>query len=86
MANTNASSQKASQGLNGASKVDPHADSLESLRAEIVGMRQALAHAEAERDRYLQAIYADERARLQVEDVDFAELERTSAGPVELME
>jgi hypothetical protein len=59
---------------------------LEQAEAECEKLRNALARCEAERDHYLKAVYASERAKLHVVDVDFAELEKAAAGPVETIE
>jgi hypothetical protein len=71
---------------NGNSEVERLSLLVQQLESECDRLRQALARSEAERNHYLKAIHAYERARIELEDVDIAELERSSAGPVELIE
>ena len=59
------------------------------LQGECDNLRRSLARTEEERDAYLKAVYAYERAKLadlRVEDVDIHALEKSSAGTVEMLE
>jgi len=56
------------------------------LQVEIATLRQSLAKVEAERDLYLKAVYSNARGTLHFEDVDIAELEKSSAGPLQTLE
>jgi hypothetical protein len=58
----------------------------EQAQAECERLRNALARCEAERDHYLKAVYAAERAKLHSFDVDIGELEKAAVGPVETIE
>src|SRR4051794_14520410 len=59
---------------------------VKNLQQECAMLRQSLAKVEAERDLYLQAVYANARATLHFEEIDIPELEAASAGPVEPLE
>ena len=86
MANIQKTGEAPLQGSNGDPDMERLAAQVKQLQTECEKLRQSLARTEAERDHYLKAIYAYERAKLEFEDIDIAELEKASAGPVELIE
>jgi hypothetical protein len=53
------------------------------LKAEGGKLREALAKAESEREAYRQLFLAEARERREFADVDYDDMERMSAGPVE---
>lgn len=74
------------QPANGSADREQLTNLVAELREECANLRQALAKVQEERDLYLRAVYAHARETLELEDIDIAELERTSAGPVELID
>jgi hypothetical protein len=84
------SSQTQSQGNNSLPERDRDvaelATVLRNLQEECQALRQSLARVEAERNLYLKALYAQARETLPFKDVDIPELEKMSAGPVEILE
>jgi hypothetical protein len=74
--------------FNGISETERLELLVKQLQTECESLRQALARSEMERNLYLKAVYAHERERalLEFPDVDFDELKKASAGPVELLE
>ena len=72
---------------NGNPEIERLSALVQKLQAECEELKKALARSEADRILYLNAVYAHERAKIQLTeaDVDFDELQRTSAGPVELI-
>jgi hypothetical protein len=58
---------------------------VEQLQEECKKLRAALAQAEAERNLYLKALYANTRGTLHFEDVDIPDLEAASGGPLEIL-
>lgn len=67
-------------------EVERLATLVSELQEENAKLRQALAKAEAERQLYLKAVYENARATLHFEDVDISDVERMSAGPLEIIE
>jgi transcription elongation GreA/GreB family factor len=59
---------------------------VKELQQEVANLRQSLAKAEADRDLYLKAVYANARETLHFENVNIAELEKSSAGPVQALD
>jgi hypothetical protein len=84
------SSQAQSQGNNSLPERDRDVVELaavvRSLQEECQSLRQSLAQVEEERNLYLKALYAQARETLPCKVVDIPELEKSSAGPVEIME
>jgi molecular chaperone GrpE (heat shock protein) len=54
-----------------------------NLRAECDNLREALAKVESERESYRQLFLTEARERREFANVDYDDLIRTSAGPVE---
>jgi hypothetical protein len=74
---------------NGVPEIERLSLQVKLLQGECEKLRLKLARTEEERDVYLKAVYAYERAKLadfRIEHVDIAELEQASAGPVEMLE
>lgn len=73
---------------NGNTEIERLNSLVQKLQAECGELKKALARSEADRNIYLKAVYAYERAKHPITeaDADFDELKRTSAGPVELIE
>jgi hypothetical protein len=86
MANANESDQAQSHEFDGQSKVERLENAVRRLQDECAKLRESLAKAEAERNLYLKALYANARATLEFKDVDIPDLEKISAGPVEMLE
>ena len=72
---------------NGNPEIDRLSTLVQKLQTECDELKKALARSQADRIVYLNAVYAHERAKFQLTeaDVDFDELKKTSAGPVELI-
>jgi predicted nucleic acid-binding Zn-ribbon protein len=86
MANTHEIGQTQSQGANGSAEIARLSTRVQELQDECEKLRQALAKLQAERDRYLKALYAGARATREFEDVDIASLQAMTSGPVEMIE
>jgi len=71
---------------NGNPEIARLSSQLQQAQTECDKLRTALARCEMERDEYLKAIYASERAKIDFVDVDFVELEKAAVGPVETIE
>jgi hypothetical protein len=71
---------------NGEPDRDQLVAAVRKLENECAELKRSLAQVEAERDRYLKAIYEKARESFHFEDVDIADLERSSAGPVQSLE
>jgi hypothetical protein len=73
---------------NGNSEIERLSSLVQRLQSECDELKKALARSEAERILYLKAVYAYERGKIRLTDadVDFVELQKASAGPVEMME
>jgi hypothetical protein len=76
-------SQTPVQSANGISETVQLQAQITKLEAECRRLKQALAAAELERDRYRCAFLDQARAAREFEDLDVPTLERMSAGPVE---
>jgi hypothetical protein len=74
---------------NSACEIERLSMQVKQLQGECEKLRLSLARTEDERDVYLKAVYAYERAKLaelRAEGVDIAALEKASAGTVEMLE
>jgi hypothetical protein len=71
---------------NGTSETERLSMLVKQLQAECESLRQGLARSESERKLYLKAIHDYERAQLKDMDLDYDDLVKMSAGPVELVE
>ena len=88
MAGIQESDQTAKHQSNSACEIERLSLQIKELQGECEKLRLRLARTEEERDVYLKAVYAYERAKLaelRVEDVDIAALEKASAGRVEML-
>jgi hypothetical protein len=71
---------------NGAYEIERLSLQVKQLQGECENLHRSLTRSEEERNHYLKAIYAYEKAKLDFDELRKAESEDVSAGPVELME